>query len=202
MGKVKAGEKLRTYRRKAGYTLRQLSKLTGIPFTTINSYEKGRAKLQGKALNKFANLFRVNPEDLEDDDETTEREENYRRLLKDLLLKVTYEVPVYESSSIDGKPIYKIEIPLEIARKIDIVIKSIDLTLVEEGIIEGTLMLVRRTSYPEKGDIVLLKKNSDLKIIKLEEGVKENWINSNYPSLNGYEIFGVVLYLFREVRKP
>lgn len=200
MREMKSGEKLRMYRNKKRYSLRELSKLTGIPFSTIAAYEKGWVKLKGDAITKFTKCFGIRPEDLSDDDELTEREETYRQLLQNLLLKVTYEVPVYESSSIDGEPVSKMEVPPEIARKIDIIVKSKNIILEEEGIVEGTLMFVRKTSYPEIGDIVLLKKDGDLKIIKIE-GEAEGSIYKNRYLQDWYEVFGVVLYLFKEVRK-
>ncbi|MGC8757817.1 MAG: helix-turn-helix domain-containing protein [Caldisericaceae bacterium] len=201
MKDLKAGEKLRKYRHKAGLTLRKLSELTGIPFTTLDSYETGRVRLKGNTQSKLAEFFGLAPEDLEDDNEVTERKEEYRHLLHDLLIDMTYEIPVYVSNSLDGPPIDRINVPREIARKIDIIIKSRNLTLLEEGIVNGTLMFVRKTQYPEKGDIILVEKNGDLMITKFEGETGENPPGKSYQLFNMRDIFGVVLYLFREIKK-
>lgn len=57
--------KLREIRIQKGYSLGQLSSISGVPKSTINQYEVGKVKkINDKSLNKLANALNCTPQEL------------------------------------------------------------------------------------------------------------------------------------------
>lgn len=55
------GERIKKYRIKSGYTIKEISALVNIKFSTFNSYENNRSKPSKRASCKIAEVFNINP---------------------------------------------------------------------------------------------------------------------------------------------
>jgi XRE family transcriptional regulator, regulator of sulfur utilization len=56
---MKLGERLKTFRKNAGYTLAELKDLTGLSVSYLSDLERGRTNPSVKTLNNLASIYKI-----------------------------------------------------------------------------------------------------------------------------------------------
>jgi repressor LexA len=203
---VKIGEKLKFYRKKLGLTLQALEEKTGIAGPSISDYENDKVEPRRDTLERLAKALEIDVNDLlepepkeEPKPESTEDKlgkekelELFKALFKDLLMDVSVKVPVYGTVPA-GKPeeagdevLEYIKMPKEIASTVDYALKVKGMSMIEAGILEGSLVFVKIQSTADDGDIVIARKGNDYTIKRFRKTASENWLE---PANNGF-VFG------------
>jgi len=221
MGKI--GEKLRYYRKKLGWTLRELEEKSGVAFNSISGYETNKVIPTRKTLEKLAQALNVDIEEFLQAEEEPKEEpkpeidnkekelELFKALFKDLLMDVSVKVPVYGTVPA-GKPeeagdevLEYIKMPKEIASTIDYALKVKGMSMIEAGILENSLVFVKIQSTADDGDIVIARKGNDYTIKRLRKTASESWLE---PANNGFvfgksefQIVGLVRYVLRSLKE-
>ena len=214
----KIGEKLKFYRKKLGLTQRELGIKSGVSYTSISDYEKGKAFPRKRSLEKLANALGVDvsefsmPEPVEEapKPESTEEKEVrlFKAIFKDLIMDMSVEIPVYGtipagSPEKGGEIVEYIKMPKSIASTVDYALKVKGLSMVEEGIFEGSIVFVKSQKYADDGNIVIARKGNDYTIKRYRKTASESWLepaNSHFAfGKSEFQIVGVVKHILRSL---
>ena len=220
-GRMKVGEKLKFYRKKLDLTQRELGIKSGISYTSISDYEKGKAFPRKGSLEKLAKALGVDisefnmpetPEEEPRPDLSEDKEVKiFKAIFKDLIMDMSVDVPVYGSIPA-GKPeeagggiVEYIKMPKSIASTVDYALKVKGLSMVEEGIFEGSIVFVKIQKYADDGDIVVARKGNEYTIKRYRKTASESWLepaNHNFAfGKSEFEIVGIVKDILRILKE-
>ena len=216
---TKIGEKLKFHRKKLGLTQRELGTKSGVSYTSISDYEKGKAFPRKGSLEKLVKVLGVDvsefsmPEPVEEapKPELTEEKEVrlFKAIFKDLIMDMSVEVPVYGTipagspEEAGGEIVEYIKMPKSIASTVDYALKVKGLSMVEEGIFEGSIVFVKSQKYADDGNIVIARKGNDYTIKRYRKTASESWLepaNSHFAfGKSEFQIVGVVKHILRSL---
>ena len=216
---TKIGEKLKFYRKKLGLTQRELGIKSGVSYTSISDYEKGKAFPRKRSLEKLANALGVDvsefsmPEPVEEAPKPESTEANevrlFKAIFKDLIMDMSVEIPLYGTipagspEEVGGEIVAHIKMPKSIASTVDYAVKVKGLSMIEEGIFEGTVVFIKSQKYADDGDIVIARKGNEYTIKRYRKTASESWLepaNSHFAfGKSEFQIVGVVKHILRSL---
>ncbi len=212
---VKIGGKLKYYRKRLGWTLRELEKKSGVAFNSISGYERNKVIPTRKTLEKLAQALGVPIEEFLQIEEGPSKEEFLKEhpniknyfdfysmsfLHMPILGKVHAGNPneIPENLIIGG-----VNLPVEIAKGSDYALKVTGMSMKEEGIDENDIVLVRLQKYAENGQVCIARvdgENYVIKSFRSKDG--RTWLesaNSIYePIIDNFEIIGIITGLIKK----
>jgi SOS-response transcriptional repressor LexA len=218
------GEKLASWRKRLGITQKELEKRSGIPYSAISDYEHNKTIPRRKTLEKLMKALVVERNELMQGayDEQVQFVDIFNKtqlkyMAGEVVTKLvdSFVVPLTVLKNVPaGKPtpgelkeqaIGKIRLPHEMADTADYALRVIGMSMIEEGIHELDLILVRMQSNAQDKDIIIARKeNGEYVIKRYRESGPEIWLepsDSQSNSLKGkFKIIGIVTYVIRRLK--
>ncbi len=174
------GNNIQMYMNKMGIERRELAKAIGVPYSSLTDWINGNTYPRIDKIEKMARYFGIEKADLVEDG-SKRKEVSSTRI--PVLGRVAAGVPI---DAIEGVIDWE-EIPAEMARHgeyFGLVIKGDSM---EPRIYDGDIVLVRKQSEAESGQIVIATVNGDdatcKRYIKHESSIVLASLNSKYPPM-------------------
>jgi SOS-response transcriptional repressor LexA len=138
---------------------KKLSEEIGYKLQTIRHLEAGTQKtIPAELIQKLNERYKINPNWLlygQGDVFCYSRDESTQKYIT--LPYFPSGVPCGNSKIIHSEAIEKIKLPVEYARDIDFVVRANGISMIHEGIIDGSKLLIKRQTYlANNGDIMIL----------------------------------------------
>jgi SOS-response transcriptional repressor LexA len=225
--KISFGGTLLALRKRLGITQKELGKRAGVIFTSISDYEHNKTTPERETLEKLANALQVSFDELIEMAVHHEREqEAIQEMLNELEIKkianeiskqlkdsILVPIPVLEQVPV-GKPTPKeleeqstdkMRLPQEMADNANYILRLKGMSMIDEGIRERDLLLIRIQSVAQDGDIVIARlKNEEYVIKRYKESGQERWLEPSDSQLKSlkesFEVVGIVTYVIRKYK--
>jgi len=133
----------------------------------------------------------------------------FKAIFKDLIMDMSVEIPLYGTIPAGspeeggGEIVEYIKMPKSIASTVDYALKVKGLSMIEEGIFEGTVVFVKQQKYADDGDIVIARKGNQYTIKRYRKTASESWLepaNSDFAfGKSEFQIVGVVKHILRSL---
>lgn len=180
------GEKIKIARITRGLTQEELGNMIGVQKSAIAKYESGRVvNIKRTTLQKIADVLDMNPSDLIFDDYTTSLSDSGTATVKRIpvLGRVVAGIPIDAIEEVlDWE-----EIPESLARTGEFFALQVKGDSMSPRIQEGDVLIVRRQSDADEGDIVIAQINGDTacvkRLLKQEDGIVLQSFNPAYSPM-------------------
>jgi transcriptional regulator with XRE-family HTH domain len=207
---MRLGERLKFYRKKAGFTLEDLEKQSKVAASSISEYEHSKVIPRRESLEKIAKALGVEIQALIPTTEEALEKDNTKKECQNLnfvsrdITHSSVDIPVYKTIP-EGNPedvrnglIGYIKMPMEIAASVDYALKNDKIIIIEVGIVSKSIIFVKKQDCAGAGDIVIVKIGDENKLARYEKAMLGDWIESTLTGnrrTDGYKILGVVKYV-------
>ena len=209
------GKRIKHHRKRLGLSQEALSIKSGISSPSISDYENNKVIPRRENLEKLAQVLGVPIEEFLQVEASEEKLINqYPDLRKyfDFYSSSFVYVPILGKIHA-GNPnqipenliIGGVNLPIEIAKGVDYALKVTGMSMKEEGISEGDLVLVRLQKYAENGQVCVARVDSENYVIKhFRRKDMQIWLesaNAVYePITENFEVIGIIMGLVKKFK--
>ncbi len=178
--------KIAELRKSKGLSQKDFGKLIGAAQNTVCNWENGNREPDTQTLNKIANFFNVTVDYLIDDNNIN-NDNMFSKNSNSIKIPVLGEVAAGFPMFADENIIDYEEIPAEMAKNDDYFALKIHGDSMEPRICSGDVVIVRKQSDVDSGDIAIVIVNGDLgtckKVVKHSSGISLISFNSKYEPM-------------------
>lgn len=213
------GEELALLRKEKSWTQADLADKVGIARSVISDYENNKTIPKPANIRKLAQVLGVDFGYLlrlaeetrkakERPDYKLFRKDNGGRLVEMSEIKDVISLPVLghvhagNPNIPDTEIIDVLKLPRRIARKADYALIVEGMSMEEEGILPGDIILIKMQNYADNGQIVIARIGEEFTLKKFRKEGNRIWLepaNSHYKAINPpFEIVGRVVFLLKQ----